>query len=158
MTGLISITHALQTSACYLRLGSTRTEVEQGRPLSWGICRVGASLLLEPPQGRNRPAGRSGRSLLTPRTTSDFRFLCFSLSAADAPTPIPRGLSPALHQKHPLVTTSGPQTSATRRRTQLEYLTQRDTGHVSPASNKSFGTFRQSAIFASQLLKPECPN
>lgn len=47
MTGLISIIHALQTSACYLRLGSSGTEVEQGRPLSQrphrGLLAAGAT-------------------------------------------------------------------------------------------------------------------
>lgn len=35
---------------------------------------------------------------------------------------------------------------------------QRDTGYASPASKRSFGTFRLSAVFASRLLKPERPN
>lgn len=101
MTGLISITHALQTTACYLRLGSAGTEAEQGRPLSQG------SALPERPQGRNAPAGRSGRSLLAPAT--GFTFLPFSPRAADAPAPVSGGLCPLLCQKKGLTPRSSPQ-------------------------------------------------
>lgn len=64
MTGLISITHALQTSACYLRLGSTRTEVEQGRPLSRCICR---GILVAGATSGQKPARREVR-VVTPHS------------------------------------------------------------------------------------------
>lgn len=145
MAGLISIMHALQTSACYLRLSSTRTEVEQGRPLSRCIRRE--LLAAGATSGQKRACWEV--RVVTPHSCGHFTFLQFSLRPADAPTPVTGGLCPPLCQKNLLMPSSSPQSLATGRRTQPGDLSQRDMNYVSWVSNKSSGTFRLSAVFAS---------
>lgn len=147
MTGLISIIHALQTSACYLRLGSTGTEVEQGRALSRRIRRgVPAAAVVSGQQRACRELG-----VVTPRP-QDRNGLHVSVLF-----PIHQGCShcPQGRALPPFPPTSSPQSLCHPQEDPAGGLCpQRDMGSVSRASNASFGTFRSPAAFAGRLSKP----
>lgn len=147
MTGLISIIHALQTSACYLRLGSTGTEVEQGRALSRRVHRGVPAAAAVSGQQRARRELR----VVTPRPQDRNRLHVSALF------PTHRGCShcPQGRALPPFPPTSSPQSLCHPQEDPAGSLCpQRDMGSVSQASNTSFGTFRSPAVFASQLSKP----
>lgn len=157
MTGLISIIYALQTSACYLRLGSTGTEVEQGRPSSQRVRRALLAAGATPGQKctcqevrvvspRSQDRNQLHVSVLFPACHQ-----CSHSHHGRALPPSPPEVPAHANEQPPgpVPPAGGPSQG---------YLSQRDTGYVSWASNKSFGTFRLSAIFASRLSKPERPN